>query len=118
MDFPVIMLLFAFVAIVAIALIMLSRVGPVPLDSEQPSNFQSRLSQSRLQKGAVLATAAGAGVVGASLATAEDPRKKKDDGGSTCGGDVALMTSGADSGGSGGGDSDGGSSCGGGGCGD
>lgn len=118
MDFPVIMLLLAFVAVVAIALIMLSRVGPIPLDHDAPSNFESRLNKSRLQKGALAATAVGAGVAAAPMANAQDPRKKKDDGGSGCG-DAALITTGSDSGASdSGSDSDGGSSCGGGGCGD
>jgi hypothetical protein len=122
MDFPTLLLIGAFVVIIITALALFSTVGPVSLDdtlnNDAPSNFESRLNKSRLQKGALAATAVGAGVAAAPMANAQDPRKKKDDGGSGCG-DAALMTTGSDSGASdSGSDSDGGSSCGGGGCGD
>lgn len=117
MDFPTLLLIGAFVVIVITALALLSTVGPVSLEGDKPSSFESRLSKSRLQKGALAATAVGAGVAGASLASAQqDPRKKKDEGGSSCGGEAALMPVGGDTGSDSG--SDGGSSCGGGGCGD
>lgn len=106
MDFPTILLIGAFVVIIAVALPVLAHMGPLPLEHDEPDNFESRLRKSRARN------AAGAGalaVAGAQAETAKvDLRKKKDEGGSSGGAELVTL---GDS------DGDGGSSCGGSGCG-
>ena len=112
MEFPVLLLLGTFVAIIAVAIPMLSHGWPFSYDQDQPSNFESRLADSRARRNAV-----GAGALAAATAggTTVDLRKKKKDGDSDSGG--AELVALGDTSDAGGGDSDGGSSCGGGGCG-
>lgn len=107
MDFPTILLIGVFVVIIAAAFPILAHMGPIPLEHDQPNDFESRLRESRARNAAGRGALA---VAGAQAGTTKvDLRKKKDQGDN--GGGPELVTLG-DS------DSDGGSSCGGSDCGD